>query len=234
MLGSDSHPIAELCHRSSPASRWIFPCGDSPREFQTALFQTTTENRLFLNPKSLLRENAMRFVKSTLMKGDELIAFRSYDGPEFSLIWHAIRQLDDEGNVRSIVDYINIGGDEADEYYSISVFWSGFDRQETIVRSLTSSFAFDPGTEELAASLLEEGRRTRSALPILSAIEIAKDKLPAAEVIYGIYARDGLPFEKSQFAKWVSSQVEEGDLRLMDLNEKVWDWRADEKDSERK
>jgi uncharacterized RDD family membrane protein YckC len=55
----------------------------------------------------------------------------------------------------------------------------------------------------------------RSTPFLLSAIELAPDKLPSAEAIYTLYEDSGLDFEKRQFASWVGIQVEEGDLRFI-------------------
>jgi hypothetical protein len=228
MPGSDAHPVVELCHNQPSFLKWLLPCADSPREFQSAIFETTDERQLFLDPRSLLRNNSLRIVKNLLLKGDHLVALRSYHGPEFSAVWHTIRQLGEEGDIRLTADYINIGGDQAEEHYAITILWRGEDRDEAMVASLIGSFRFDRGSEELAASLFAEGRRRRSPLPLLNAIEIAKDKLPAAEAMYRLYARGGPDLEKRQFASWVSHRVEEGDLRFLELNEKVWDWRANE------
>jgi hypothetical protein len=229
--GSEAHLVFELCERGGPAMKWIFPCELSPREFQAAVFDATTKDRMFLSPKSLLRANALRLAKSTLLEGDELLFFRDWDGPEFSLVWHAIARLDDKGAMRHFVDYVNVGGDEAGEYYSISLIWQAGERREEVLSSLVRSFRFDRGSEKLGASLLEEGRTSRSSLHLLNAIEIAADKLPAAEAMYELYARVGSDFEKRQFATWVGYRVEEGDLRFMDLNEKAWDWRGEDEES---
>jgi hypothetical protein len=206
----------------------------SPREFQSSIFRASTGDELFLNPRSLLRENALRLVKNSLLEGDEILSLRSYDGPEFSVVWHSLKRHDEDGSMWTTADHVYIAGDGAEERYGITIVWSGPESDQEMVSSLISSFRFDSGSEELATSLLAEGRRARSPLELLNAIDIAQDKLPCAEALFAVYAREGLDFEKRQFAIWVSQRVAEGDLRFMDLNEKVWDWRADEKLGEEK
>jgi hypothetical protein len=206
----------------------------SPREFQSSIFRASTGDELFLNPRSLLRENALRLVKNSLLEGDEILSLRSYDGPEFSVVWHSLKRHDEDGSMWTTADHVYIAGDGAEERYGITIVWSGPESDQEMVSSLISSFRFDSGSEELATSLLAEGRRARSPLELLNAIDIAQDKLPGAEALFAVYAREGLDFEKRQFAIWVSQRVAEGDLRFMDLNEKVWDWRADEKLGEEK
>lgn len=219
---------AELCDDSSPGLAWLLPCHLSPREFQKEIFETTMEANWFLNPRTLLSENAKRLLKGMLLKGDELVDFRLVDRPELSLsvVWYAIARYDEQGNVASVVDQLELGGDAPDDHLAIMVFWSGRERRPDLVEGLAASLAFDRGSEELGQRLLEEGGRRRAPLRLLSALHLAADKLPAAEALYRLYEGNGSPFEKRMFAIWVSYRIESGDLSLMDLNERVWDWRG--------
>jgi hypothetical protein len=199
---------------------------------QKVLFETTTEESLFFDPRSLLRENAKRISKNILFKDGELLFFRSHDGPDYSVVWYAKALWTEDGELASLIDQVNLAGDEADQYFGVTIVWDRLERQEAIVPSLIESFRFDPGNKEIADRLFESGRATGSVTDLQNALELAEDRLPAAEASYEIYARRPYGFERRQFADWVSNRVGY-DLRFMDLNERVWDWRMDEEEATR-
>jgi hypothetical protein len=162
-----------------------------------------------------------------LLRDDELLFLRFHDGPDYSVVWYAKERFAENGEL-TVTDRIDIAGDEEEQYFGVTIVWDGLERQEAIVSSLVESFRFDAGSKELADRLLKSGRTTRSVTDLTNALELSEDKLPAAETLYEVYARNPYGFERRQFADWVSDRVG-NDLRFMDLNEKVWDWRLDER-----
>ena len=158
MLTADSHPYVEYCKDPHPALRWSLPCEVSPRAAQKALFEAVGEDTVYLDPRAMIGENAKRLGKTSLLEGDELLTFRSYDGPELSVIWYALAQYDDDDELRIVIDYINVAGDSPDDHYVITVFWSGVARAKrpSSARSLRH-FDSMPATRSSQAAFFVQG-----------------------------------------------------------------------------
>jgi uncharacterized RDD family membrane protein YckC len=197
------HPCIKCVPETDNVWRLVFPCRQSPKAVQDAVFDVSLKDRYFAwNPLDMIRTNMRLFEKdvSTNGIGDDFV-LRRLERNGISIVWvFSEIEPDVEATVplRFFKDILYLA--TSSTYGELIVLWKDRPRDEQLVWKLIDTLElWEPGPADIDREF-QLALKYRSIPHAVNAFRMSDGKYETGEFLFQLLSEKGTTFEKRAFS----------------------------------